>query len=165
MRKILLLLLCTLVLSCFPVEAKKKARRTRRTRVERTEKLLPMKDAIRWLAVKMAKELKGVAWNYGNDSACFIQASFYGDYKETWFTDPALVKYYSLEIFIHSIKEALLNLESKYDGIKYSVMADKSVIVEVDRHPMYVWYIGRKKTKEEKKDDFGHEYVGIMSLE
>ena len=165
MRKILLLLLCTLVLSCFPVEAKKKARRTRRTRVERTEKLLPMKDAIRWLAVKMAKELKGVAWNYGNDSACSIQASFYGDYKETWLTDPALVKYYSLELFSLKIQEALLHLESKYDGIKYSVMSDKSVIVEVDRHPMYVWYIGRIEKKEKKKDDFGNEYVGIISLE
>lgn len=164
MKKILLLLLCAMVLSCFPVEAKKKVRK-RKARVERTEKLLPMKDAIRWLAVKMAKELKGVAWNYGNDSACSIQASFYGDYKETWFTDPALVKYYSLEIFIHSIEEALLHLESKYDGIKYSVMADKSVIVEVDRHPMYVWYIGRIEKKEKKKDDFGNEYVGIISLE
>lgn len=120
MKKILLLLLCAMVLSCFPVEAKKKVRR-RKARVERRKTpSMTMSHAIYCIAGELS-----------------IKAS--GDisvYSETFFI-VSLPEYYSFQL----VKLDMSLIDVEYSDVKQiTAWSDYKCLVKVDGRIVEVEY-------------------------
>lgn len=144
MKKILLLLLCAMVLSCFPVEAKKKSKRARQAKSENVNPTVnDAKRATHWLAVKIGELLQAEIFtrDIHNGFSYYVRGGI--DNLNT-----------------NRVESALESL-SNDNNILIVGNEDNNWLLVVEGHPIFVLYLGNMKECTGKDFYGNYNYICI----